>query len=249
MEKQIPDTEALLAEFFSADDAIGLDVDTGLDAKGGDAPWQRRLTYARRHRGLYLTVGYGPEWTERGDWRAEVDAMGQRLSAEDVVAVGEIGLDRYRAYGTPSKQRELFAAQLAMAARQGLPVVIHNREADGDILKLYGELSHRRGGVLHCFTSDGSFAKKALDVGLHISFAGNLTFKGSVELREIAGWIPQDRLLVETDAPYLSPHPVRGRPNSPTRIIHTFRLLAKLRSAPLPDLIRSVAENFRSLFL
>ena len=145
-------------------------------------------------------------------------------------AWGEIGLDYHYSPETRAAQLEFFAAQLEEARRRGLPVVIHTREADADTLGVLREIPSR--GIIHCFTGSPDFAKKLLDLGFFISISGIVTFRAADNVRESVRVVPDDRLLIETDSPFLAPVPMRGNPNEPAFIVHTCRFLAEFRGVP-----------------
>jgi len=162
-------------------------------------------------------------------------------AASGVSAVGEIGLDYYYE-GSPRKaQIELFAKQLEIAAAAGLPVVIHTRDADDDTLGVLREIPSR--GIIHCFTGSPQFCRQLLDLGFFISISGIVTFRAADNVRESALVVPDDRLLIETDSPFLAPVPLRGKKNEPAFIVHTARFLANLRKTPLEDFARLTTSN------
>ncbi len=170
------------------------------------------------------------------------------IHKKKIAAVGEIGLDWHWDYGTRQAQKELFTEQLVLAKEFNLPVIIHNRDADSDILDILTSIHLPRGGILHCFSSDYQTAKKILDRGFLISFAGNLTYKGNKELRDTAMKIPLDRILLETDSPYLSPQKRRGTLNHPGHIGYTYESLAAIKNMEIHKLIQQVKSNFIGLF-
>jgi len=177
-----------------------------------------------------------------------LDAV-RRLALEGrIVAVGEIGLDYHYDFSSPREQRDAFRRQLALAADVGLPVIIHSRNAGGDIAAAIREEGFSRGGVLHCFTEDWEFARIMLDAGFYISFSGIVTFPDAGGLREIAARVPADRLLLETDAPYLAPVPYRGRRNEPAFVVTTAERVAEVRGVGLAALAETVARNYRAAF-
>lgn len=167
-----------------------------------------------------------------------------------IAAVGEIGLDYHYDFSPPEKQRAAFRDQLGLAAELGLPVIIHSRRAAADILAAVADQKFEAGGILHCFTEDRSTALAMLDRGFYISFSGILTYPSAGEIRAIAADVRPDRLLVETDAPYLVPSTFRGRAvrNEPAFIIETARRLADIRKIPLDELAALTVGNFRTLF-
>jgi TatD DNase family protein len=184
-------------------------------------------------------VGAGPEW----------ERLLVALAADKVVAVGETGLDYYRSEGDLSWQRERFARHIAAAKATGKPLIVHTRAAAADTLAmLRSEDAAAAGGVIHCFTENQDFARAALDMGFYISFSGIVTFRKSVELQAVAKMLPADRLLVETDAPYLAPEPRRGRRNEPAFVAHVAAFLAALRGEAPEAVATQTTANFHALF-
>ena len=172
------------------------------------------------------------------------DQAGRDLPSVDydgVTAVGEIGLDYHYTPETRAAQRALFARQLDLARTRGLPVVVHTREADDDTLGLLREIPSK--GIIHCFTGSRPFCGRLLDLGFFVSISGIVTFKAAENVRDVARYIPGDRLLIETDAPYLAPVPRRGQPNEPAFLVHTARFLADLRQTPVEALAAQTAAN------
>jgi len=164
-------------------------------------------------------------------------------------AIGETGLDYYRTQGDPGWQRERFRRHIAAARQCAKPLIVHSRAARADTIRILREEGARDcGGVLHCFTEDWAMAKEALDLGFYISFSGILTFKRAEELRDVARRVPMDRLLIETDAPYLAPVPHRGRPNEPKYLPAVAGCLAGLQAADIDEIARVTGENFTRLF-
>ena len=165
----------------------------------------------------------------------------------DARAVGEIGLDYY--YGeeaTRPAQREFFARQLETAREKDLPVIIHTRAADDDTLAILREIPSR--GIIHCFTGSSAFCRALLDLGFYVSISGIVTFRAADNVRESALVVPDDRLLIETDSPYLAPVPKRGNPNEPAFLVHTAKFLAELRKTPLEDFAALTTRNARHVF-
>jgi TatD DNase family protein len=194
--------------------------------------------------GVVASLGFHPYEA------ASVDAAGlgelrALLADERAVAVGETGLDYYRDAAPRLQQRQAFADQLQLAADLGLPVVVHTREADADTRAALAGFSGRV--VCHCFSSPG-LLETALEGGYYVSFAGNLTYPKAEPLREAAMQIPLDRLLVETDSPYLAPQPVRGTRNEPAHVVHTLAALAELRGLAPSDLGRQIDANAEAAF-
>lgn len=172
----------------------------------------------------------------------------------EVCALGEIGLDYHYQLKTKEAQKKLFARQLDLAARLSLPVVVHTREAESDTFALLAEHAERwtgdprRIGVVHCFTGSKEFGKKLLDLGFCLGISGIVTFKKSADIARIAALIPEDRLLAETDTPYLAPEPLRGRTNEPAYVVHVVKRLAEIRSESLDSIARQTFQNAARLF-
>ena len=162
-------------------------------------------------------------------------------------AVGEIGLDYHYDFAPRDTQRAVFAEQLALAARLGWPIVIHTREAEDDTFAILAE-SRPVKGVFHCFTGNVAMARRALDAGFHLSLAGIVTFPRAVELKEVAAFVPADRLLIETDSPFLAPVPHRGKRNEPAHVAHVCAVVAELRGAPPGDVAEQTRANYARLF-
>lgn len=204
---------------------------------------------AARRPGVFATVGVQPNHVAEaaaGDW----ERIAQLAEASGVVAIGETGLDRYWDHTPFPLQQEWFDRHLALALQHDLPVVIHCRDCEGDIVSQLAGLGRPIKGVLHSFTGNRGDAEAFLELGLHLSFAGMVTFtnKKFDALREIAAWVPLNRLLVETDSPYLSPHPHRGRTNEPARVAVTAECIANARGVSIAELARATTENARRLF-
>jgi TatD DNase family protein len=176
-------------------------------------------------------------------------AIRELAARPGVAAIGEIGLDYHYDFAERSLQREAFRLQLEMAIECSLPVVVHCREAESDLASILGPYCGELvGGVMHCFGGNAAFAERCLSWGFHISFAGNVTFPKANELRDAARIVPMDRLLVETDSPYLAPQPVRGRRCEPVYVRHTAVHLAAVRNVPIEELALRTTENARRLF-
>jgi len=166
-----------------------------------------------------------------------------------VVAIGETGLDYYRATGDTEWQRERFRVHVRAARQAGKPLIVHTRAAAADTLRLMREEgAAAAGGVMHCFTEDWDTARAALDLGFHLSFSGIVTFRNAAALREVAARVPDDRLLIETDAPYLAPVPFRGKTNEPAFVRFVAACLAELRQQSPEQIALTTTENFFRLF-
>jgi TatD DNase family protein len=204
------------------------------------------LAIADRENGVFAALGIhphqagGPEATPGS--LAELETL---LAHERAVAVGETGLDFYRDWAPRDDQRSLFSAQLELAAELGKPVVIHNRDADSELGTMLADFDGTV--ILHCFSSPGLLGT-ALERGYYVSFAGNVTFSKASELREAARLIPADRILAETDSPYLAPEPRRGRPNEPANVVHTVAALANARAEDVSELAAQIDANATEAF-
>jgi TatD DNase family protein len=206
------------------------------------------VALARSYPGLFAAVGIQPNHASQaaaGDWERIVSLADEPF----VVALGETGLDRYWDFAPFDVQQDYFDRHLRLAQARDLPVVIHMRDCAEDVLAMLRE-ARQRGplrGVMHSFTGDAKTARQCVELGMHVSFAGMVTFKKSQALREVARTIPDHRILIETDSPYLAPEPRRGRqPNEPAWIVHTAACLANIRGmelAPIADLTMANAAN------
>lgn len=207
------------------------------------------LAIAEAHENVFCSVGTHPHNAdeERDIPLQEIIDLAQQPK---VVAIGEAGLDYFHDNAPRDDQEKGFRTHIAAARETGLPLVIHTRDADEDTARILEEEMAKGAftAVLHCFTAGAELARKGVDLGLYVSFSGVLTFKKSDELREIAASLPMDRLLVETDAPYLSPEPVRGRKNEPANVAHTAAKLAEVRGVNLEEIGRVTTDNFYRLF-
>ncbi|MEW6164390.1 MAG: TatD family hydrolase [Pseudomonadota bacterium] len=208
----------------------------------------RMLDIVRNHPNLFAAVGVHPD-TEEPAREAEVDTLVRLADDPRVVAIGETGLDYYRLTGDLEWQRERFRIHIRAARECGKALIIHTRSAAADTLRiLKEEKAEEVGGVFHCFTESQEIASAALDLGFHISFSGIVTFKNAVALKEVARTVPADRLLVETDAPYLAPMPYRGKTNQPAFVLHVAEEIAKLRDQALDAIAAITTDNFFRLF-
>jgi TatD DNase family protein len=210
---------------------------------------QRAIGMANRYEGLFASVGIHPNdasAAEAGDWDQIVALSGQIRA----VALGETGLDRHWNDPPFDMQQDYFDRHLRLMQATSLPVVIHMRDCLADLLAMLRE-ARRRGplhGVMHSYTGDAPSAAECCELGLYISFAGMVTYKKSQDLRDVAASIPADRILVETDSPYLSPEPLRGKRNEPANVVHTARVVAAARGMSLDDFAALSSDNARRLF-
>ena len=202
------------------------------------------LAIARRHEGVFAALGIHPHQAGEPD-SAAIDELRELFADPNAVAVGETGLDHYRDYAPRDRQLELFERQLELAGELGKTVVIHTREASDDTAAALADFSGRV--VLHCFSAP-ELVPVALERGYYVSFAGNVTYPKAEELREAARAIPRERLLAETDSPYLSPQPRRGRPNEPANVVHTLAALAAARDEPFDEFGKQLDANAAAAF-
>ena len=209
------------------------------------------IRLAAEHPGVFAAVGMQPNYiaeAKPGDW----DRVLELAKEPSVVAIGETGLDRHWDFTPFAMQQDYFDRHLRLAQEHELPFVVHMRDCDDDILAMLRE-AHSRGplrGVMHSFTGGQAMAEECLAMGLHISFSGMVTYKKSDELRAVAAVVPSDRILIETDSPYLSPEPVRKmKRNEPAHIRHTATRLADVRGVSLEDFAAQTSANARELFL
>ena len=214
---------------------------------------------AMAHGNFWCSVGVHPD--NEGVREPSVGELLQRAALPRVVAIGETGLDYYgmqerkggRSIADLEWQRERFRTHIRAARACGLPLVIHTRSASDDTLAILreesqGEVVHTVGGVFHCFTESAEVARAALDLGFYISFSGIITFKNAQELRDVAAFVPLDRMLIETDSPYLAPVPYRGKINSPAYVPYVAQQIAQLRGLPLEMVAEATSRNFERLF-
>jgi TatD DNase family protein len=205
------------------------------------------LALAHEHANIFASVGVHPDEQQGRD--PSVDELVALAQDPRVVAIGETGLDYYRLKGDLGWQQERFRRHIRAARAAGKPLIIHTREAATDTLHLLREEGAEAvGGVMHCFTENWETARAALDLGFYISFSGIVTFRNADALRAVAARIPADRLLIETDAPYLAPMPHRGKTNEPAFVRHVAETLADLRSESFERLAETTTRNFFTLF-
>ena len=200
---------------------------------------------------IWFTAGVHPNHAHDQDDYDNLDAYRKAVDHPRCVGIGEAGLDYFYTKSDPDRQLTSFKCQLQVARETGLPIVVHSRDADDDMANIIEEETAKGNvsGVMHCFSSGAELARRALDCGFYISFSGILTFGKSEELREIASWVPLDRVLVETDAPYLSPEPMRGvKRNEPAHVVHTLAKLAEIKEMPIQEMADITAQNTKTLF-
>jgi len=211
--------------------------------------WSDILATAERHEDVWASVGVHPH---EADSHPDLGATALTEAARHprVIGIGECGLDYFYDKSDRQAQRERFQAHIEAARQTGMPLIVHTRDAEDDTAEILGEAVKEGGvaGVLHCFTSSADLARKALDIGFYISLSGIVTFKNARDLQETAKEIPLDRLLVETDAPFLAPVPNRGKTCEPAFVADTAAFVAELRGEPLERLAEATTANFYRLF-
>ena len=202
---------------------------------------------AHGHARVFASVGVHPNETEGRE--PTVDDLVSLAKDERVVAIGETGLDYYRSHGDMAWQQERFRRHIRASKQSGKPLIVHTRDAAADTLRIMREEGAADiGGVMHCFTESWEVARAALDLNFHISFSGIVTFRNADALREIVKQVPDDRLLVETDAPYLAPVPFRGKTNEPAFVRHVAECVAHVRQSDMDSIADVTTRNFFSLF-
>ena len=226
---------------------IILNVGTG-DPHSG--VFERAIEMGRRHPHIYTAIGVHPHDARHYDDAAEQKITHFFKTSERVIAWGEIGLDFHYNNSPQDVQIEAFKRQLRAAREREVPVIIHTREAETETIEiLQSEYSGaERRGVFHCFSGSRDLARRALDLGFAISFSGIVTFRKAEELREIAKEVPLDRLLIETDCPFLAPVPHRGERNEPAYVVEVARFIAELRGLPVEEIARVTTANFECIF-
>lgn len=205
------------------------------------------LALAERYPNIFAAVGVHPD-TQDGE-EADFANLVRLAEHPKIIAIGETGLDYYRLEGDLEWQRERFRTHIRAALSCRKPLIIHTREAAADTLRILAEEGAGEvGGVFHCFTENRAVAEAALDLGFYISLSGIVSFKKALQVQEVASFVPLDRILVETDAPYLAPVPHRGKLNHPALVLHVAEAVARLRGIPLEDLAQATTSNFFRLF-
>jgi len=209
--------------------------------------WEKAVSLTKRYEGVYAALGLHPHEAKRGGPKV-YDTLRVLCAEERVVAYGEIGLDFFRNLSPRATQIRVFGEQLDLAADLDLPIIVHDREAHSETLAMLKGWKGKRGGVIHCFSGDRAMAEKVLEMGFYISIAGPVTYNKAHRLQEVARMVPLNRLLIETDAPYLTPAPLRGRRNEPAFIIHTAAEIGRLRDLTVEEIGAVSTENSRRLF-
>ena len=230
--------------------AAGVEHIMAIGTGNGPPDLEAGLRLAERHPAFYATVGIHPHDAAKAgadDFKRLTDL----LAHPKVLALGEIGLDYHYGFSPREVQKSAFIEQMGIAARAKKPIVIHTREAWDDTLALIEQhwTPHGISGIMHCFSGGPDEARRAIDLGFYLSFGGIVTFPKALNVQESAKAAPRDRILIETDAPYLAPVPKRGKRNEPALMVHTARKLAELRGEAYEDICAATTENFRRLLL
>ncbi len=204
---------------------------------------------AQRFDNIYCSVGVHPHEAEQEPDTSAADIISRSEPAK-VIGIGETGLDYYYDHSPRDIQKKCFATHIEAAQSTGLPLIVHTRDADEDMASILSSHMAEKPfkGVLHCFSSSAALAETAIELGLYISFSGILTFKNAQELRDIAKTVPEDKLLVETDAPFLAPIPHRGKRNEPSFVVHTLNQLSEIRGMTPDTMAELTTRNFFELF-
>jgi len=230
--------------------AAGIEHMMAIGTGNGPPDLEAGLRLADQHPAFYATVGIHPHDAAKAKTE-DFKRLADLLAHPRALAVGEIGLDYHYDFSPREAQKSVFIQQMEIAAGAKKPIVIHTREAWDDTLALIEQhwTPHAIGGIMHCFSGGPDEARRALDLGFYLSFGGIVTFPKALAVQEAATSTPRDRILIETDAPYLAPVPKRGKRNEPALMVHTARKLAELRGEPYDDLCRTTTENFGRLLL
>lgn len=243
------------AEFDAdRDEVIHRALDAGVEhmvaigTGGGPPDLEAGIRLADKYPAFYATVGVHPHDAAKAT-PADLQRLEKLLAHSKVIAVGEIGLDYHYDFSPRDTQQAIFIEQMAIAARARKPIVIHTREAWDDTLALIDRhwKPHGLPGIMHCFSGGPAEARRALDLGFYLSFGGIVTFPKALDVQAAGREAPRDRILVETDAPYLAPVPKRGKRNEPALLVHTAQKLAELRGESLESISQATSENFRRL--
>ena len=224
-------------------------VETMLNISTRASEWQAIVGTAERHDGIWASIGIHPHEADTHE-HVDTERLLEAAVHEKVVAIGETGLDYYYDKSDRERQRRSFRSHIVAARESGLPLIVHTRDAEEDTYELLADEMGKGAfsGVIHCFTASQDFAEKALGLGLYISLSGIVTFKNAKALQQSAITVPADRLLIETDAPFLAPVPHRGQTCEPAFVSDTARFLAELRDETVEDLAATTSANFRRLF-
>ena len=230
--------------------AAGVEHMMAIGTGNGPPDLEAGIRLADKHPAFYATIGIHPHDAAKAG-REDLKHLSDLLSHPKVLAVGEIGLDYHYDFSPRDVQKSVFIEQMGIAAQARKPIVIHTREAWEDTLTLIEQhwTPHGIGGIMHCFSGGPEEGQRAIDLGFHLSFGGIVTFPKALAVQEAAKWAPRDRMLLETDAPYLAPVPKRGKRNEPALIVHTARKLAELRGESYEEVCAVTSDNFKRLLV
>ncbi|BHH83929.1 TatD family hydrolase [Desulforhopalus sp. 52FAK] len=219
---------------------IGIDVDSSHSA----------VEIAKTYPNIYATIGVHPHEVDKLNEDAyEVLRSLYQANSDNIVGYGEIGLDYVKMHSQPKNQRFHFNKQIDLATELQLPIIIHNREAESDTLQiLRSKKDFLQGGVMHCFSGDYDFARQIIDLGMIISIPGIVTFKNATTLHEVVKKVPMENMIIETDGPFLSPHPFRGKRNEPVNVLFTAAKIAELKNIDISEVAHQSTSNARKLF-
>lgn len=220
-----------------------------LDVSDDVAKTPEIIEFCRMHKNIYTTSGLHPELADKYD-DFKVEMILEQLQSPYVVGVGECGLDFYYNADIKTQQLTVFQSHIEAAQQSGLPLIVHSRDADDEMIKMLTENYKKKPfrGELHCFSSSERLCRTALDLGFYISASGIITFKKSEELRRIFAVVPDERLLIETDAPFLAPTPHRGKRNEPAYVVNTAQVLADIKNKSVEEIAAITTDNFLTLF-
>ena len=237
----VEDLDAILAAMKANDVGTALCISVAIP----DFPGVLKL--AEEHSHLWASIGVHPQYQNTPELSEE--ELAEYLKHPKIVAVGETGLDYFRAEEPLDWQRDRFRTHIRAAVAADVPLIIHTRAAQKDTMTILKEEGAERcGGVMHCFTEDWEMAQEAMDLGFYISMSGIVTFKNALQVQEVAIKTPLDRLLIETDSPFLAPVPKRGKRNDPSLVIHVAEKIAELKQIPLKEVKEATTQNFFDLF-
>jgi TatD DNase family protein len=241
------DRDDVVRRAIEAGVGILLNVGTG-DPNTDD--FRKAVAVSEKYDDIFASVGVHPHDAKLYNDAAEEHLLDLITSSSRVIAWGEIGLDFYYDHSPREVQISVFRRQIRKARKLNLPIIIHSRDADDETVEILREEcgGDFRGGIMHCFGGTPQMATALIDLGFLISFAGNVTFKKAENLRDAALGVPLNKLLVETDCPFLTPVPFRGKRNEPAFVVHTARFLAELKEVPFEDLAAATTENFKRFF-
>ncbi len=242
MDRYADDMDEVIKRSFAA--GVKTIITIGIDL----ASSEEAVAISSRHKNVYGAVGIHPHYAPECNKEA-LNRLKELAANKKVIAYGEIGIDRYKDYAPIPAQINAFTMQLHCAKELNLPVIIHDRDAHAEILSILKEHGpYPAGGIIHCFSGDKAVAQEFLELGFHLSIPGVVTFKKATQLQEATAAIPLNRLLIETDGPFLAPEPYRGKRNEPAYILYTAEKIASLQGISLEELAVATSENVQNLF-